>query len=67
MPPWIQQRMLTRTERLQIDPFDGAIRLRGSDRHYRIRVGHYRIVYTVDLERRRILVTRVRHRKDAYR
>lgn len=34
---------------------------------WRIRVGDYRVVYEIDDRKRTILLTRVRHRKDAYR
>jgi mRNA interferase RelE/StbE len=34
---------------------------------YRVRVGDYRIVYEVDDRSRIVLVTRVRHRREAYR
>jgi mRNA interferase RelE/StbE len=35
--------------------------------YYRIRVGDYRIIYTLDEEGYDVLVARVRHRRDAYR
>jgi mRNA interferase RelE/StbE len=34
---------------------------------YRYRVGHYRVIYTVDEQTITIIVLRVRHRKDVYR
>jgi mRNA interferase RelE/StbE len=34
--------------------------------YYRIRVGHYRVIYTVDEESYDVLVARVRHRRDAH-
>jgi mRNA interferase RelE/StbE len=43
-----------------------SIRLKGSD-HYRIRAGDYRIIYLVDRENEKVVVTRVRHRREAYR
>jgi len=44
----------------------GAERLIGVDA-YRLRVGDYRIVYEVDDRSRVVLVTRVRHRREAYK
>ncbi|MFH1732268.1 MAG: type II toxin-antitoxin system RelE/ParE family toxin [Planctomycetota bacterium] len=44
----------------------GAKKLRGR-KAYRLRVGDYRIVYTVDDASRTVEVTAVRHRKDVYR
>jgi mRNA interferase RelE/StbE len=45
----------------------GVRRLHGHERLYRIRVGHYRIVYEIDDQSRIILITRIRHRREAYR
>jgi mRNA interferase RelE/StbE len=44
----------------------GAVKLRGEEGAYRIRVGRYRVIYEVDEEHRLVLVSHVRHRKDAY-
>lgn len=45
----------------------GSLRLKGSsDNLYRIRVGVYRIVYSVDDAARLVVVTRVRHRREVY-
>lgn len=45
----------------------GAVKLKGSSTTYRIRSGDYRIVYEVDDQLRRVVVSRIRHRRDAYR
>lgn len=34
---------------------------------YRVRVGDYRIIYNVNDDERRVIVTRVRHRREVYR
>lgn len=44
----------------------GCKKLIGYDNYWRIRVGNYRIVYTIDDEILIIEVVVVRHRKDAY-
>lgn len=44
----------------------GCRKLSGSDR-YRVCCGTRRIVYSVDDDRRTVLVVKVGHRKDAYR
>jgi len=43
-----------------------ATRLAGRD-DYRIRVGDYRIVYTVDDDARLVIVGRIAHRREVYR
>jgi mRNA interferase RelE/StbE len=61
-------RILPRIEELAKDPFPPQpIKLKGSDRLYRIRVGDYRIVYEVDVDTYRILIYHVRHRREVYR
>ncbi len=45
----------------------GSKKIVGSESTYRIRVGQYRVIYEVDDHQRIVLVTRIRHRKDAYR
>ena len=45
----------------------GAEKLSGSENSYRVRVGHYRILYEIRDEILLIAVVRVRHRREAYR
>ena len=44
----------------------GCIKLKGEDDLWRIRVGDYRIVYTIKDDELIVLVVRVAHRKDVY-
>jgi mRNA interferase RelE/StbE len=61
-------RILPRIEELAQDPFPPqSIKLKGSDRLYRLRVGDYRIVYEVDIDACRISIYHVRHRREVYR
>ena len=46
---------------------NGCTKLKGSKDYYRIRVGSYRIVYSIEDENLLILVVRVGHRRDVYR
>ena len=41
-------------------------KLKGGDKEWRIRVGDYRVVYTIDDARLLVEVTRIRHRSEAY-
>jgi mRNA interferase RelE/StbE len=45
----------------------GSIKLSGSDDLFRIRVGDYRVIYSVDDEERIITIARVKHRRHVYR
>jgi len=61
-------RVMKRIERLRTEPFPRqAIKLSGTERLYRIRVGDYRIVYEVDTQAREVTIHYVRHRREVYR
>jgi mRNA interferase RelE/StbE len=45
----------------------GARKLAGAEHRYRIRVGDYRVVYTIDDSSQTVTIERVRHRSAAYR
>jgi mRNA interferase RelE/StbE len=45
----------------------GCEKLAGKANRYRVRVGSYRIVYSIDEEDKSITVVRVGHRKEVYR
>jgi len=47
-------------------PYPQSKRLKGEDKR-RLRVGDYRVVYTVDEEGKIVTIFRVRHRKEVYR
>ncbi len=44
----------------------GSRKLRGGEA-YRLRVGDYRVLYTIDDDARRVFVYAVAHRREAYR
>ena len=45
----------------------GCKKLVGSESTYRIRVGDYRVIYTIEDTIRIVEIDRIRHRKDVYR
>ena len=60
-------RIMPRLEHLAFNPRpSGCKKLRGGDDEWRIRVGDYRTVYTIDDARRQVVVTRIRHRSEVY-
>jgi mRNA interferase RelE/StbE len=62
-----RQRIIARIRALAHDPRGiQCERLAGDDR-YRLRVGRYRVVYSISDADRVFVVFRVAHRKDAYR
>jgi mRNA interferase RelE/StbE len=44
----------------------GCKKLKGGDKEWRIRVGDYRVVYTIDDANSLVEVTRIRHRSEVY-
>ena len=61
-------RLIKAIESLSNDPFPPQHRkLHGSEIEYRIRIGDYRVIYSVDTSARIVMVFHIRHRKVAYR
>jgi mRNA interferase RelE/StbE len=44
----------------------GCKKLKGGDNEWRIRIGDYRVIYTIDDRSLHVDVTRVRHRSEVY-
>jgi len=60
-------RIVLRVENLASNPRpSGCKKLRGGDDEWRIRVGDYRVVYTIDDAKLLVEVTRIRHRSKVY-
>lgn len=68
LPNSVLRRVTERVVLLATDPFPrGVSKISGSEHLYRIRVGDYRIIYSIDDPKKLITVHYVRHRRDAYR
>ena len=68
LPKAIVSRVVKRIEDLESEPFPHqSVKLSGTERLYRIRVGDYRIVYEVDTQVRQITIHYIRHRRQVYR
>ena len=60
-------RIVPRLEDLASNPRPpGCKKLQGGNREWRIRVGDYRVVYTIDDATLLVEGTRIRHRSDVY-
>lgn len=67
LPAEVIPRIIAAIDTLRLEPRPrGCRKLAGEEALYRIRVGDYRAIYEIDDPQRRVLVLRVRHRKDAY-
>lgn len=52
---------------LENNPYALGSQKLGDGKGYRIRVGDYRVVYTVDKTEKTITILKIRHRRDVYR
>ena len=63
----LNARIVPRLENLADNPPPpGCKKLKGGDKEWRIRVGDYRVVYTIDGAKLLVEVTRIRHRSAVY-
>jgi mRNA interferase RelE/StbE len=68
LPGDIAGRVLAKVEALAGNPRPvGVIKLHGQKNLWRLRVGDYRVVYSIDDFSRTVDVSIIRHRRDVYR
>jgi mRNA interferase RelE/StbE len=61
-------RILSKIESLSDNPRPmGCEKLKGEENLWRIRIGNYRVIYSIDDKAHIIDIGVIRHRKDAYR
>ncbi|MEO1209165.1 MAG: type II toxin-antitoxin system RelE/ParE family toxin [Cyanobacteria bacterium J06638_20] len=67
LPATFQQALVTRIEYLAENPRPANCKkLKGRQNQYRIRVGDYRIIYSIEDARLAVRVIKVGHRRDVY-
>jgi mRNA interferase RelE/StbE len=67
LPGQLVARIVPRLEDLASNPRPpGCKKMQGGDREWRIRIGDYRAVYTIDDPKLLVEVTRIRHRSGVY-
>ena len=65
MPESISARIFPKIKALGTDPRpNGCKKLSGGRDEWRIRVGDYRVIYTVDDDKKIVKVTRIAHRRE---
>ena len=68
LPDDVANRVLAKIEALaEIPRPAGIIKLHGQKNLWRLRVGDYRVVYSVDDSSKEVDVSVIRHRRDVYR
>jgi mRNA interferase RelE/StbE len=66
--PSIRERILRALIHLESNPRPpGAIKMRGEDPTWRIRIGDCRVIYEIHDRELLVLVIRIAHRREAYR
>jgi mRNA interferase RelE/StbE len=67
LPAAQRQRIMDKINELALNPRpEGCLKLAGEENLWRIRVGDYRVVYSIHDAELRVLVVRAAHRKDVY-
>jgi len=68
LPADVLRRILGAVAELRSEPRPRGVRkLKGAERTYRLRVGDYRVIYSILRRRLVIEVVRVAHRREVYR
>lgn len=68
LPSSIQDRFETIIDRFNFDPRpNGCKKLKGLPNIWRVRIGDYRILYSINDKLKHITIYRILHRKDVYR
>ena len=67
LPREVHQRIIKRLLTLKATPRPPGARKLGGGERYRIRVGDYRVLYTIDDALQKIEVSAVGHRREVYR
>jgi mRNA interferase RelE/StbE len=63
-----RQRIVTRIQRLANNPRpNGCEKLEAKEDKYRLRQGRYRVVYSIDDQRRLVIIVKIGHRREVYR
>lgn len=67
IPKVDRQAIFERITRLQTNPRQMGVEKLEAEEGYRLRVGHYRVLFTINDKTRTIEIYRIKHRKEAYR
>ena len=68
LPNTVKDRILEKVKNLEIEPRPfGVVKLKNSEREYRLRVGDYRVRYEIDDAKQTILILQCKHRREVYR
>ncbi len=67
LPHTVLTRVLSKIQQLKANPVSrDAVKISGAEHYYRVRVGDYRVIYSIDRDKMTIIIQYVRHRPHAY-
>jgi mRNA interferase RelE/StbE len=67
LPHTVLTRVLSKIQQLQVNPISReSVKISGAEHFYRVRVGEYRVIYSIDRNEMAIIIHYVRHRRHAY-
>ncbi|PIN99936.1 type II toxin-antitoxin system RelE/ParE family toxin [archaeon CG10_big_fil_rev_8_21_14_0_10_43_11] len=66
LPRNISKRVYKKVDELKENPYSNAKKLAGTS-FYRVRVGDYRVIFTIIKDKLAILILNVKHRKKVYK
>jgi mRNA interferase RelE/StbE len=68
LPSEVRTRVAEKIKQLESEPRPtGAIKLKGSEREYRIRIGDYRVRYEIDDASQTLRLLQCKHRREIYK
>jgi mRNA interferase RelE/StbE len=68
LPADIKTRVVEKIKQLESEPRPaGAIKMKGSEQEYRIRIGDYRVRYDVDDTNQVLRLLQCKHRREVYK
>ena len=63
----LAKRLIDKIEKLETEPVpQDAKTIKGSNKTFRVRIGKYRILYTINHEQKEILIAKIDHREQVY-
>ena len=61
------KRIFKKINLLEKNPFGQRAKKLAGGKGYRIRIGDYRVVYMIDVKKKEVVITKIRHRREVYK
>lgn len=67
LPKLLQQRVFRKVKLLSSNPYGQGCQKLAGGKGYRIRLGDYRVVYTIDKPKKMVVIIKIAHRREVYK